>query len=142
HLAHRRHAAEVAAALGFDDDGFGYAEWVVRGVPGEIALAGSLEADLDGLGGGDHASVYAPISAYFSARRRTSFSGRIFLSSPRCRMSDSRTASPVWSGSWCAPPAGSGMISSMSLRRSRSSAVRSEERRVGKERIMGSRAAR
>ena len=43
------------------------------------------------------------MAAYFSARRRTSFSGRSFRSSVTCRIRASRSASPVASGSMCAP---------------------------------------
>src|SRR5882724_9796725 len=112
---------EVLAPLDLDDDRLLDAKRrrVVR--PGEVPLAGALETDLDCLW--HQASLNTPIAAYFSARRLTSFSGRIFRSSVTWRISASRSRSPAASGSTWAPPTGSGTTSSMSLSRSRSSAV-------------------
>ena len=65
--------------------------------PQEVILPVALETDF--YRRGHQASVKTPIPAYFSARRRTSFSGRNFRSSPTWRMSASRSASPAASGS-------------------------------------------
>src|SRR5439155_14087674 len=118
---HRRHPAEVEAALHRHDHRIAEPERLLIVGPEEIVFPIALEADFDG--GGHHASVKTPIPAYFSARRRISFSGRTLRSSPRWRSSASRSASPAASGSWWATPRGLGMISSMILNCSRSAAV-------------------
>ena len=79
--------------------------------PMEKPAPGTLEPDFYRLG--HYASEYAPILPNLSARRRMSLSGLILRSSARLRTNDSLTASPVASGSVCAPPVGSSMISSM-----------------------------
>src|SRR3954462_9778757 len=120
-LAHGTDPAEVATPLDLDNDRLLYVEGIGIILPHEVGLSGALEPDLDRLT--HQSSVNAPIAAYFSALRRTSFSGRILRSSVRCRMSASRKASPAPSGSTCAPPTGSLIISSITFKRSRSSAV-------------------
>ncbi len=92
-FADRADPAEVLAAVGVHDHRVAHPQQVLVPRPVEQPLPVPLEPDLHGLR--HQASVYAPIAPYFSARRRTSFSGRIFRSSPTCRSSASRTASPV-----------------------------------------------
>src|SRR5690606_15207356 len=104
-LAHGAHPAQVLAALRLDDHRVQQAERLGIGEV-EQALAVPLEPHLDRLR--HHASAKAPIAAYFSARRRTSRSGRTLRRSATWRMRASRSASPVASGSAWAPPGGSG----------------------------------
>ena len=89
--------AEVEPALHRHDHGFPQPEWLRLVGPQEVILPVALETDF--YRRGHQASVKTPIPAYFSARRRTSFSGRNFRSSPTWRMSASRSASPAASGS-------------------------------------------
>src|SRR3954463_12050925 len=120
-FAHGGDPAQVATPLDLHNDWLLQVEGIGIILPHEVGLSGALEADFDGLT--HQSSVNAPMAAYFSALRRTSFSGRSLRSSVRCRMRASRNASPAASGSTCAPPTGSLMISSITFSRSRSSAV-------------------
>src|SRR6266566_2143273 len=95
---------------------------VVRlvGRPAEILLAVPFEPDFDDR---IHFSLRAPIDRYFSSRRLSSLSILILRSWRRWRRRDSPSACAAASGSACAPPGGSGTISSITPRSRRSSAV-------------------